>query len=52
VLANCGPDVLVDLLDMPLRGSIERAYSARAISTSLFTAHFGINAPPAKLMTL
>jgi len=40
------------LLDMPLRGSIERAYSARAISTSLFTAHFGINAPPAKLMTL
>lgn len=48
VLANCAPDVLADLFGMPLRGSIERAYSSRAVSTSLFTAHFGVNAPPAK----
>ena len=33
---------------MPLRGSVEGAYSARALSTSLFTAHFGVNAPPAR----
>jgi phytoene dehydrogenase-like protein len=48
VLANCAPDVLAGLLGMPLRGSVERAYGARPLSTSLFTAHFGINAPPAK----
>ena len=48
VLANCAPDVLAGLLGMPLRGSVERTYSARAVSTSLFTAHFGVNAPPAK----
>ena len=48
VLANCAPDVLAGLLGMPLRGSVERAYSGRAVSTSLFTAHFGISASPAK----
>ena len=48
VLANCAPDVLAGLLGTPLGGPIERAYSARAVSTSLFTAHFGVNAPPAK----
>lgn len=48
VLANCAPDALAGMLGMPLRGSVERAYSARAVSTSLFTAHFGVNAPPAK----
>ncbi len=48
VLANCAPDVLAGLLGMPLRGTVERAYGARAVSTSLFTAHFGVNAPPAK----
>ena len=48
VLANCAPDVLAGLLSMPLRGTFERAYSTRAVSTSLFTAHFGVNVPPAK----
>jgi all-trans-retinol 13,14-reductase len=48
VLANCAPDVLAGLLSRQLRDTVERAYSARAVSTSLFTAHFGVNAPPAK----
>ncbi len=48
VLANCAPNVLASLLDMPLRATVERAYNARGLSTSLFTAHFGVNAPPAK----
>ncbi len=48
VLANCAPDVLARLLDMTQRGTVERAYGAQALSTSLFAAHFGINTPPAK----
>ncbi len=48
VLANCAPSVLAGLLGIPQRRSLERAYSARAVSTSLFTAHFGVSAPPAK----
>jgi phytoene dehydrogenase-like protein len=48
VLANCAPDVLAGLLVTPLRGAIERAYGGRAVSTSLFSAHFGVNAPPAR----
>ncbi len=47
VLANCAPDVLAGLLGAPQRGAVERAYGARAVSTSLFSAHFGVNAPPA-----
>jgi phytoene dehydrogenase-like protein len=47
-LANCAPDVLARLLAMPARGAVERTYSKRALSTSLFTAHFGVNAPPLK----
>ncbi|MFI5015034.1 MAG: phytoene desaturase family protein [Hyphomicrobiales bacterium] len=48
VFANCAPDVLAGLLGAPLRGAIERAYGGRAVSTSLFSAHFGVGAPPAK----
>ena len=48
VLANCAPDVLAGLLSRPQRGALERAYSGRAVSTSLFTAHFGVSTPPAK----
>jgi phytoene dehydrogenase-like protein len=48
LFANCSPNVLAGLLDTPSRGDVERAYGARALSTSLFTAHFGISAPPAK----
>ena len=48
VFANCAPDILAGLLAEPLRDAVEAAYRGRAISTSLFTAHFGLAAPPAK----
>ena len=48
VFANCAPDVLVGLFDQPQRGALARAYGGCEASTSLFTAHFGVNAPPAK----
>ena len=48
LFANCSPNLLAGLLGTPSRGHVERAYGARAPSTSLFTAHFGISAPPVK----
>jgi all-trans-retinol 13,14-reductase len=48
VLANCAPDVLANLFGTPQRGAIEDAYGTRAVSTSLFSAYFGVNAPSAK----
>ena len=48
VLANCAPHVLAHMLPPAEREMIERAYIGRALSTSLFTAHFGLRAPPAK----
>jgi all-trans-retinol 13,14-reductase len=47
VLANCAPSVLAGLLDEPLRGEVERIYGACAVSTSLFSAYFGVETPPA-----
>jgi all-trans-retinol 13,14-reductase len=48
VLANCAPHVLASMLPPAEKTVIERAYAGRALSTSLFTAHFGLGAPPAK----
>jgi len=48
IFANCAPNVLASLLGAPLRGDVERAYERRALSTSLFSAHFGVSTPPAK----
>ncbi len=48
VLANCAPHVLASMLPPAEKAAIERAYAGRALSTSLFTAHFGLGAPPAK----
>ena len=49
VFANCAPHVLAHMLAPAERAAIERAYVGRALSTSLFTAHFGLSVPPAKL---
>jgi phytoene dehydrogenase-like protein len=46
--ANCAPSVLAAMLPQPARGACENTYAGRALSTSLFTAHFGVNAPPAQ----
>jgi phytoene dehydrogenase-like protein len=49
VFANCAPSVLAAMLPQPARGACERAYAGLPLSTSLFTAHFGINRPPREL---
>ncbi len=48
VFANCAPTTLAAMLPESARGGLERAYGGRALSTSLFSAHFGLDAPPAK----
>ena len=49
VFANCAPRRLWRACSRaPQRGAVERAYGGRALSTSLFSAHFGLDAPPAK----
>ncbi len=49
VFANCAPHVLAPMLPDAERARIEEAYGKRPLSTSLFTAHFGLNVPPAKV---
>jgi phytoene dehydrogenase-like protein len=46
VFANCAPSVLAAMLPEPARGACGRAYAGMPLSTSLFTAHFGVNRPP------
>ena len=48
VFANCAPMTLAAMLAQPARGALERAYGGRPLSISLFSAHFGIGAPPAR----
>ena len=48
VLANCAPHVLAAMLPAAERAKIEAAYIGRPLSTSLFSAHFGLGAPPAR----
>jgi phytoene dehydrogenase-like protein len=49
VFANCAPHVLAHMLPDAERAKIEHAYLGRPLSTSLFTAHFGLDVPPAKV---
>ncbi len=49
ILANCAPNVLAGMLPEPARGACERAYGGQPLSTSLFSAHFGLATPPAQL---
>ena len=46
LFANCSPNVLAAMLPEPARGACERAYGGIPLSTSLFTAHFGVSRPP------
>jgi phytoene dehydrogenase-like protein len=46
VFANCAPATLAAMLPTPARGACERAYGGMPLSTSLFTAHFGVNRAP------
>jgi phytoene dehydrogenase-like protein len=49
VFANCAPHVLARMLPDAERAKIEHAYLGQPLSTSLFSAHFGLSVPPAKL---
>jgi phytoene dehydrogenase-like protein len=48
VLANCAPSVLAGMLSEPLSGKLQERYGSQELSTSLFTAHFGVKEPPSK----
>jgi phytoene dehydrogenase-like protein len=48
VLANCAPSVIAGMLCQPMRGKLDEAYGSRPLSTSLFSAHFGVSEPPAR----
>ena len=48
VLANCAPSTLAGMLGASERGALDRAYGDRKLSTSLFSAHFGLSQPPSK----
>jgi all-trans-retinol 13,14-reductase len=48
VLANCAPSVLAGMLAEPMRGRLQEVYGGLALSTSLFTANFGLSEPPSK----
>ncbi len=49
VFANCAPHVLAHMLAPAEKAAVERVYAARPLSTSLFTAHFGLSVPPERL---
>jgi len=49
ILANCAPHVLAPMLPETERAKLDEAYAARPLSTSLFTAHFGLNVDPSTL---
>ncbi|HTR14190.1 MAG TPA: NAD(P)/FAD-dependent oxidoreductase [Roseiarcus sp.] len=49
VFANCAPHALTPMLPPAEAKAMDAAYAGRALSTSLFTAHFGLAVPPARL---
>jgi all-trans-retinol 13,14-reductase len=49
VFANCAPHVLAHMLPPAEKAAIQKAYAGRPLSTSLFTAHFGLSVLPARL---
>ncbi|WP_245427662.1 phytoene desaturase family protein [Roseiarcus fermentans] len=49
ILANCAPHVLAPMLPDAERAKLEAAYGGRPLSTSLFTAHYGLSVDPATI---
>jgi all-trans-retinol 13,14-reductase len=47
VMANCAPLMAAAMMESPARLKMERAFGSRRLSTSLFSANFGLKAPPA-----
>jgi phytoene dehydrogenase-like protein len=46
IIANCAPSVAANLLPEPARRRMDEAFGSRELSTSLFTAHFGLREKP------
>jgi all-trans-retinol 13,14-reductase len=46
VMANCAPSVAAAMMDAPARAKLDAAFGARPLSTSLFSANFGLKAKP------
>jgi all-trans-retinol 13,14-reductase len=49
VMANCAPTVASALLPETARRRMDEAFGARELSTSLFSAHFGLREKPTKV---
>lgn len=49
VMANCAPSVAAAMMDAPIRARMERAFGSRRLSTSLFSANFGLREKPANV---
>ncbi len=47
VMANCAPATAAAMMAEPARAKMEKAFSRRPLSTSLFSANFGLSAKPA-----
>ncbi len=48
VLANCAPDAIAQMLPEEASRLFGKAFAGRALSTSLFSAHFGLKTNPAQ----
>jgi all-trans-retinol 13,14-reductase len=46
VMANCAPSVASAMMDAPARARMDEAFASRPLSTSLFSANFGLKAKP------
>jgi len=46
IMANCAPSVAAAMMDTPARLKMEQAFGGRKLSTSLFSANFGLTAKP------
>lgn len=49
VMANCAPAVAAAMMDAPARAKMEDAFGGRPLSTSLFSANFGLSAKPSTI---
>jgi phytoene dehydrogenase-like protein len=47
VMANCAPSVAASLMEAPARAKMDEAFASRPLSTSLYSANFGLSAKPA-----
>ncbi len=49
VMANCAPSVASAMMAAPARTKMDEAFATRPLSTSLFSANFGLSARPASI---